>query len=168
MAPINHLTKRVSLELSTQPLSKAMIGAIAGGAIFIVLFVIGLGAFIYFYVKSSQRPDAAHLGPGASQQSSTVEVVQEKTLGDASSWDSSRRTSRPPPVQLKLVIDTPPASTTTSPDPNAIIPQPKKTYDRRSRRLGAPATGDSWNRQSLASNNSIDSGVPATPGNEFV
>ncbi|KAF8537830.1 hypothetical protein BDD12DRAFT_201046 [Trichophaea hybrida] len=166
MAPINHLTKRDSLGLSTQPLSKAMIGAIAGGATFIILFIIGLGVFIYFYVKSSQRPDAAHLGPDASQQSSTEDVIREKTLGDSDS--SVPVPSRPPPVQLKLVIDTPPPSTTTSPNPNAqtrtsTIARPKKTHDRRS--LGAPA-GDQWNRHSRASNNSLE--VPATPGNEFV
>ena len=172
-----------------------MVGAIAGGAVFIALFLLGLGVFIYLYYRSAEQPSATNLNaPAASFDSAMVERGEqeqaEKTSDASDTSLSSASVSvsahpaphqpsplrRPVPApagsphsphsQPGLAIDSPqsppPPSPSPPPRPPSAALQPQHSKRRTLQK------GDPWHRQSLASSNSLDVDVPATPGNEFV
>lgn len=190
MAPTT-LTKRFSL--STKPLSKGMVGAIAGGAVFVFLFIVGLVVFLVFYARFARKPNKAHVGPyaifpakgGRRGGEDDVEArgggeEEAKSLGDSSTLVGTPNSTPPatitkPPPDLKLAMQTPPASPNRDVEkPEPERPQTPTAAAARSQTAVTPKRGRTqhlaaeedqpWN--SVASSGSLEQ--PATPGRTFV
>jgi len=172
------LAKRLALE--TQPLGKGAIGAIAGAVVFLVLFFIAIGVFLWFYIRSATGSESPHVGPQAfdDYKSDLESGLNEKSLGPSTSSTlvpttlpsrASALTS-PPASHPKLVVDTPESTTpATAISTDDIIAAPPPTSSRKSRLQidsGKAAPGYDWNRTSTVSSNSLE--IPPTPGKDFV
>jgi len=167
MAPT--LVKRLALE--TQPLSKSAIGAIAGAAVFLVLFFIGIGVFLWFYIKSMKAPTSPQ---DFDDSRSDLEAgMNEKSLGPSTPStlvptippSPASASTKPTPDHLKLVVETP--ETTTDDLLNTTtVASPSSRKNRLQTDSKKAATGYDGNRSSTASSSSLE--IPPTPGKDFV
>ncbi|KAI5857074.1 hypothetical protein BZA05DRAFT_165578 [Tricharina praecox] len=175
------LVKRLALE--TQPLSKSAIGAIAGAAVFLVLFFIGIGVFLWFYIKSSKVPGTPHVGSfddskvdleaGANEKSFVPSTPSSLVPSTPSSLVPSTivppspapAPAKPMPAHLNLVDETPESA---SANRNTISTTVPPTSSRKSRLQvdSQKAAGYDWNRTSTVSSSSLE--IPPTPGKDFV
>jgi hypothetical protein len=134
----------------------------------LVLFIIGLGFFIYFYVRAARHHEPAHLGPFAFSHkvsSSKAGLGGAQTISEKQSFGSTSANSSSaaqPPLPL---VDTPPGTSGRS----TPKPEGDDLLNSRPRLHQLDKIPQVDHRASQASQQSTMSlEHPPTPGSEFV
>jgi len=168
MSAINH-KRAISLEtFHSGGLTTSGKAAIGCASTVLVLFIIGLGFFIYFYVTAVRHREPAHLGPFAfSQKTSTAGLAGTQTISEKQSFgntsaNSSSAEQQPAAVPL---VDTPPGTSeqSTPKQEGADLLNPRPRLHQLDE---IPQLDHRTSQASQQSTSSLEH--PPIPGSEFV
>jgi cytoskeletal protein RodZ len=167
------------LDFQSHGITKNLITAIAVGALFLVLFAIGLGVLIFFWHRHWKRPEVTHIGPGSPSSSSTLDI--EKVAASASTSEEVVVIPAPKEVDaptisnekdlrstsstqnLTVEVHPPPQPPMPSPPPPARSPAGSSSPNLKPKTRVDIIREEKPKRDSFASDSSLEAYGPPTP-----